>query len=130
MKKLTPEQIGKMTLNEAWKIAREFGDFIANREKPLSIDYENVLPYLKRDILLAVVKILKDEKPGLLKKTANGIEIKECVASMIMTLEDFIPDEKEYKEKIKTREDDLKEFSKKENIELWNKTKKEWRRGR
>lgn len=130
MKKLTPEQIVKMTLNEAWKIAREFGDFIANRDKPMVIDYEDVLPYSKSDILLALVKILKDEKSrSLRKKTENGIEIKECVASMIMKLEDFIPDEKEYKEKIKTREYVLKEFSKEENIKLWNKTKKEWKRG-
>ncbi len=58
MKKLTPEQIGKMTLNEAWKIACEFSDFIANRDKPMEIDYEDILPYSKRDILLALVKIL------------------------------------------------------------------------
>jgi len=131
MKKLTPEQIGKMTLDEAWKIAREFGDFIANREKPLLIDYENVLPYSKRNILLALVKILKDEKPELLRKkteTKNKIELKECVAGLIMQLEDFIPNEKEYKEMVKTREDDLEEFSKEENIKLWNKTKKEFLR--
>jgi len=124
MEKLTPEQIEKMTLNEAWKIAREFGDFIANRDKPMLIDYEDVLPYSKSDILLALVKILKDEKPELLRrKTENKIEVKECIAVMIMTLNDFIPNKIEYREKVKIREDILKEFSKEENIKLWNKTK-------
>ena len=127
MKKLTPEQIDKMTLNEAWKIVREFGDFIANRDKPMLIDYVDVLPYSKRDILLALVKFLKDEKPELLrKKTENKLEIKECVAGLIMTLEDFIPNEKEYKEMVKTREEVLEEFSKEENIKLWNESKKKF----
>ena len=119
-----------MTLNEAWKIAREFGDFIANREKPMPIDYEDVLPYSKGDILLALVEILKDEKPELLRKkteTKNKIELKECVAGLIMKLEDFISNEKEYRKKVKEREYFLEEFSKEENIKMWNKTKKEWK---
>lgn len=131
MKELIPEQIENMTLSEAWKIAREFGDFIANRDKPMLIDYEDVLPYSKSDILLALVKILKDEKPELLRKkteTKNKIELKECVAILIMKLEDFIPNEKKYKEMVKTREDILEEFSKEENIKFWNKTKKEFLR--
>jgi len=33
MKKLTPEQIGKITLNKAWKIAREFSDLLRTEAK-------------------------------------------------------------------------------------------------
>lgn len=125
MKKLTPEQIGKMTLNEAWKIAHEFGDFIAKREIPLPIDYESNLPYPKKDILFALIKILAREKPELLRKKYKNLEIKDIIMMLIMALEDFILSEDEYKEKVNEREDFLKEFS--ENKELQEQWKK-WRK--
>lgn len=115
MEKLKPEEIENMTTEQAWDIAGDFGDYIANR-KPAFIEYEDVLPYEKEVILLALLKTLKDDNHLRRLSAASGgsvKDIKENIAVNIMILETgFIPNEKKYKETVELMKISDKVFKK------------------
>lgn len=94
-----------ITLKEAWDITNEFANYLANRKiTPVSSHYEKELPRPKKDILLAMLKVLTDESPSILSKKIKNLEIKEYIKVLIISLEEFIPNSDEYKEKVKNIE--------------------------
>jgi len=97
MKKLSQEEIANMTLEKAWNIAKEFGDFHA--DNGAGYDYEDVLPYEKDVILLALLKILSDDNHKITAKLNNETEkeAKSLIRSVIMLLMNYIPNEKQYR---------------------------------
>ncbi len=105
MKKLTQEEIQNMTLEDAWNIMQEFGAFVAKGGYNPQYEFEDLLPYKKTDILLALLKVLVDlKKEDLDPDNINTLEeIKENTSSLIALLDGFIPNEKQYKQMLSTK---------------------------
>jgi hypothetical protein len=101
MKKLGTEEIINMTLGQAWDIAGEFGEYIADNP-PKFLEFDNVLPYRKDIILLALVKILVKQDFKVMAKASGQSEetIKENIATNIQVLESFIPTKENYNRKV------------------------------
>jgi len=91
-----------LTLSEAWDIAAQFGDFIGENFKYL--EYEDALPHSKEKILLALLKILKEEDfKGKFGKKA--MEVKEIISSNIVILfTSFIPNKEDYEKLLSTKQ--------------------------
>ena len=104
MKKLTQEEILSMTLDDAWDVALEFGDFLAEGGAPAQYEFEDVLPYRKSDILLAILYLLEHLKEEDIDHTGSTLEtIKKTLSTLAVGLEGFIPNEKTYKEMLDSK---------------------------
>lgn len=98
MKKLTQEEILNMTLDDAWNISQEFADLIeeeSKKGKSMLYEFEDVRPYTKSDILLALLKLLTEQDYGDVNQFEN---FKEFASTLIVTLDGFIPNEEQYKQ--------------------------------
>ncbi len=105
MKKLTQDEILNMTLDDAWDVALAFGDFLAEGGAPAQYEFEDVLPYRKSDILLAILHLLENLKEEDIDHTNSKLEtIKKTLSTLAMGLECFIPNEKTYKEMLDSKE--------------------------
>ncbi len=105
MKKLTQEEILNMTLDDAWDVALAFGDFLAEGGAPAQYEFEDVLPYQKSDILLAILYLLEHLKEEDIDHTGSTLEtIKKTLCILAAGLESFIPNEKTYKEMLDSKE--------------------------
>lgn len=104
MKRLTQEEILNMTLDDAWNITQEFGAFLAEGGTPALYEFEDVLPYQKSDILLAIIHLFENLKEEDIDHTTGTLEeIKKTLSALVPTLESFIPNEKTYKDMLKTK---------------------------
>jgi hypothetical protein len=105
MKKLTQDEILNMTLDDAWDVALAFGDFLAEGGATAQYEFEDVLPYRKSDILLAILHLLENLKEEDIDHTNSKLEtIKKTLSTLAMGLECFIPNEKTYKEMLDSKE--------------------------
>jgi len=92
MKKLTLEELSKMSLKDAWVIVNAFSDFLDKQEHNLPFEFDDVLPYEKYAIQVAFVVILqKDER-------SKNKEFIDVIGEAFLHLNGFIPSEKEYAE--------------------------------
>ena len=104
MKKLTQKEIENMTLEDAWNITQEFGAFLAEGGAPALYEFEDVLPYQKSDILLAIIYLFKNLKEEDVDHTTGTLEkIKEALSTLVEDLESFIPNEETYKEMLNAK---------------------------
>jgi len=86
-----------MTLDDAWDITQEFAAFLAEGKTPAQYEFEDVLPYKKSDILLAIIFQLVHLKKEDIDPTSGTLEeIKTSLSALVMYLESFIPSEETY----------------------------------
>ena len=98
MKELTQEEILNMTLDNAWNITQEYADLTegeSEKGKSTLYEFEDVLPYSKGDILLALLKLLTEQ---YYDDVSQLEDFKEFISSLIVQLDDFIPTEEKYKQ--------------------------------
>lgn len=104
MKKLTQEESQNMTLDDAWNITQDFSAFLAEGGAPALYEFEDVLPYQKSDILLAIIHLLENLKEEDIDHTTGTlVEIKKNLSTLVVSLESFIPNEETYKEMLNAR---------------------------
>ncbi len=104
MKKLTDEERQNMTLEDAWDITQEFGAFVAKVGYNPQYEFEDLLPYKKTDILLALLKVLVDLKEEDTDPDSGTLEeIKENTSTLIVLLDGFIPNKEQYKQMLSTK---------------------------
>jgi len=90
MKKLTQEELLNLSTEKAWNVVQTFVDFLQQPNKKY-LEFENVLDYDRAHILVCLLY--------LLKKNINNKEFVEVLCTNIAILfNQFIPDEKTYKE--------------------------------
>lgn len=92
----------EMNLSKAWEIFHKFNDFVITRKIPLLLEYESNLPYSKEVILVALLKILRDEKRELFKKYGN-VTLQDYIGSLIINLANIILGEEAYRRRLETR---------------------------
>jgi|TARA_B100001964_G_scaffold164998_1_gene181164 DnaJ-domain-containing protein 1 len=98
MKELTQDEILNMTLDDAWNITQEYADLIereSKKGKSMLYEFEDVLPYSKSDILLALLKLLNEQNYDDVSQLED---FKEFISSLIMQLNDFIPTKAKHKQ--------------------------------
>jgi hypothetical protein len=124
MKILTDEQRRNMTLEDAWSIRQEFGAFMAKVRFNPQYAFEDLLPYKKTDILLALLKVLTDLKEEDIDPDSGTLEeIKESTSTLIVLLDGFIPNEEQYKQMLSTKkllDERLRQIFQKEKEETKN----------
>ena len=107
MKRLTYEEIENMTIEGAWDIAQEFAVFIEDETKgevSLKYEFEDKLPYPKSDILLALLKLLKEENLTIEFQNLSTNDFKIFISTLVMMLNNFIPSEEEYNQMLITKQ--------------------------
>ena len=101
------EKFTIMTLKEAWDIAGDFGEFLEHGRYNALYEFEDVLPHKKSAILIALLKILKEENFRQMAALSGQNEkaIKENIAANIVILFGFIPSPESYKDMLRLKEE-------------------------
>jgi hypothetical protein len=93
-KSLPPSEMSKLSSEQAWEIAGDFGKLLEEGKQGLYF-FTDELPWQKGDILIALLKLIR-MNPG-------NAELIEILCSNIAILDHYIPDGEEYQKLVELK---------------------------